>query len=74
MLASSRQAARHRFSFDTTGNISIVYVRAYLNAGAEGFYDIDTKKIILDTWLNGSLDLWIKEIDSSVSWNISTTF
>lgn len=52
--------AKIYFNFDAEGNISIVYVRAFLYAGAEGYYDIDAEKFVLDTWLSGGVEGGIK--------------
>jgi hypothetical protein len=53
--------AKLLFDFDT-GDVSIwpVYVRAYLNAGAEGQYFFDSNTLILDVWLHGGAEGGIK--------------
>lgn len=48
------------FNFDAEGNISIVYVRAWLHAGAEGLYEFDSKRFVLDVWLEGGVEGGIK--------------
>jgi len=52
--------ARIYFNFDAEANISIVYVRAYLHAGAEGLYEFDTKRFVLDVWVEGGVEGGIK--------------
>jgi hypothetical protein len=52
--------ARFYFNFDAEGNISIVYVRAWLHAGAEGLYEFDSKRFVLDVWLEGGVEGGIK--------------